>query len=200
VRLLCHGRKLRLLPQIKEPDLNTNVGLNLFLAGVEKKAFRMARFAVNDSDNALDIVQDSMLDFVRLYRNKPEEEWSPLFYRVLNSRISDAHRRSSVRNRIWAWFCREDEDDGEDPVQAAKDPSGIDPLKSLELSTLGSAIERAVSELPLRQQQAFLLRSWEGLDVEETAIAMTCSQGSVKTHYFRAVQALKEKLKEFSHE
>jgi RNA polymerase sigma-70 factor, ECF subfamily len=200
VRFLIYRHVSSLLLRIKEPGLNTNVGLNLFLAGVEKKAFRMARFAVNDSDNALDIVQDSMLDFVRLYRNKPEDEWSPLFYRVLNSRISDAHRRSSVRNRIWAWFCQEEQDDGDDPVQAAKDPSGIDPLKSLELSTLGSAIDKAVSELPLRQQQAFLLRSWEGLNVEETAIAMTCSQGSVKTHYFRAVQALQEKLKEFHHE
>jgi len=140
-----------------------------------------------------------MLDFVRRYRDKPEGEWAPLYYRVLNSRISDAHRRRSVRSRVWGWFAR-DEDDSEDPIQTARDPSGEDPLSVLERSQLGAGLEAAISSLPLRQQQAFLLRAWEGLDVAETAFSMGCSQGSVKTHYFRAVQALREKLKEFGND
>ncbi len=153
-----------------------------------------------DNDNALDIVQDSMLDFVRRYRDKPEHEWTPLYYRVLNSRITDAHRRRSVRNRVWGWFARDSEDDSEDPIQTARDPNGEDPLVLLERTRLGTSLEKAIGTLPLRQQQAFLLRAWEGLDVAETAFSMGCSQGSVKTHYFRAVQALREKLKEFGND
>jgi RNA polymerase sigma-70 factor (ECF subfamily) len=165
---------------------------------VEKRAYRMALFAIKDVDMALDIVQDAMLDFVRRYRNKPETEWPPLFFRVVQSRISDAHRRKSVRSRIMSWLGRDDEDgEAKDLVETAPDPRGVSPLLSLERQALGAALEEAIGSLPLRQQQAFLLRSWEGLDVAETARAMGCGDGSVKTHYFRAVQALRKQLEEF---
>jgi RNA polymerase sigma-70 factor (ECF subfamily) len=158
----------------------------------------MAQFAVTDRDAALDIVQDAMLDFVRRYRDKPESEWAPLFFKVLQSRITDAHRRMTVRNRIWSWFGRESSDpEDPDPIQAAPDPSGTTPLVLLEREALDEALKNAIRSLPLRQQQAFLLRSWEGLDVADTARAMGCSDGSVKTHYFRAVQTLRKQLEEF---
>jgi RNA polymerase sigma-70 factor (ECF subfamily) len=165
---------------------------------VEKRAYRMALFAVKDVDNALDIVQDAMLDFVRRYRHLPAGEWPPLFFRVVQSRICDAHRRRSVRNRIMSWLGRDDGDDeAHDLIENAPDPAGDSPLKALERQALGTALETAIGLLPLRQQQAFLLRSWEGLDVAETARAMGCSDGSVKTHYFRAVQALRKQLEGF---
>ena len=158
----------------------------------------MALFAIKDVDSALDVVQDAMLDFVRLYRHLPVGEWPPLFFRVVQSRITDAHRRRNVRNRIMSWLGR-DRQDGEtdDLIENLPDPGGINPLQSMERRALGTALEKAIGSLPLRQQQAFLLRSWEGLDVSETARAMGCSDGSVKTHHFRAVQALRKQLEEF---
>lgn len=165
---------------------------------MEKRAFGMARFAVADSDAALDIVQDTMFDFVRCYRSKPEQEWPPLFYKVLQSKINDAHRRRSVLKRIQVWLGWNDRgEETSDPLQDLADPNGVSPLKHLERSQLGSTLEQTIGELPLRQQQAFLLRSWEGLDVADTAHAMGCSEGSVKTHYFRAVQTLREKLEDY---
>jgi RNA polymerase sigma-70 factor (ECF subfamily) len=169
-----------------------------FLAGVQRRAFVMARMAADNDDDALDIVQDAMYVFVRTYGNKPEAEWSPLFRRTLQSRITDWHRRTTLRQRFRVWFGGGDSDEEQDdPLHNRPDPSSPDPLGELMRSGLGEAIQGALRRLPLRQRQAFLLRAWEGLDVAETAQAMGCSTGSVKTHYFRACGALRTMLAEY---
>lgn len=158
----------------------------------------MALYAVGETNDALDIVQDAMLVFVRNYRSRPIGEWQVLFQRTLQSRITDSHRRAAVRNRFRAWFgLGSGEDADSDPIEDLPALDGQSPSDILERKGMGVAISEAVAKLPLRQQQAFLLRSWEGLDVAETAAAMGCSEGSVKTHYFRAVHTLRELLKEY---
>jgi len=196
VRYICQKQATSVSD--REYFLDTTAQLNLFLAEVEKRAFRMARFAMGTDDQALDVVQDAMLEFVRRYRDKPDQEWPPLFFKVLQSKITDAHRRRSVRMRFMGWLgSNRQDDETDDPFQEVADPREETPLRLLEQAQLGERLERIISELPLRQQQAFLLRSWEGLDVAETAQAMGCSEGSVKTHYFRAVQMLRQKLEEY---
>jgi RNA polymerase sigma-70 factor (ECF subfamily) len=169
--------------------------LNQFLAGVELKAFRIAQTALRHEDDALDAVQDAMLQLARAYAHRPEQEWKPLFYRILENRIRDMQRRRTVRGRVISWLpFRSDEDDEEpDPIAQAASPEP-QPVKRLELDEAVGALEKALGALPRRQQQAFLLRALEGLDVAATATAMGCSEGSVKTHYFRAVQALRAQL------
>lgn len=158
----------------------------------------MAYLATGCEDDALDVVQDGMLDFVRLYAAKPSAEWRPLFHRVLQSRITDWHRRTSVRNRFRSWFGGSGhEGDPPDPVETFADPRGETPASELLNRELGERLESGIRQLPLRQQQAFMLRAWEGLDVAQTAVAMKCSEGSVKTHYFRAVNALRNVLEEY---
>src|SRR6201996_377341 len=172
--------------------------LNQFLAGVELKAFKIAQAALRHEDDALDAVQDAMLQLARAYSDRPAEEWKPLFYRILENRIRDMQRRRTVRGRVISWLpFRHDEDDEEqDPIAQAPstDPS---PVKKLELDEAMGALEKALEQLPRRQQQVFLLRTLKGMDVAETAAAMGCSEGSVKTHYFRALQALREQLGDF---
>ena len=169
--------------------------LNQFLAGVELKAFKIAQMALRHEDDALDAVQDAMLQLARAYADRPAPEWKPLFYRILENRIRDMQRRRTVRGRVIAWLpFRGDEDDEEpDPIAQAPSPEP-QPVKRLELDEAVGALEKALAALPRRQQQAFLLRTLEGLDVAGTAAAMGCSEGSVKTHYFRAVQALRAQL------
>ena len=157
----------------------------------------MALYAVGETNDALDIVQDAMLVFVRNYRNRPASEWQLLFQRSLQSRITDCHRRAAVRNRFRAWLGLGSGEEDNDPLETLPGIDGQSPSDLLERKGMGRAINKAVAKLPLRQQQAFLLRSWEGLDVAETAAAMGCSEGSVKTHYFRAVHTLRELLKEY---
>ena len=169
--------------------------LNQFLAGVELKAFKIAQMALRHEDDALDAVQDAMLQLARAYADRPAPEWKPLFYRILENRIRDMQRRRTVRGRVISWLpFRGDEDDEEpDPIAQAPSPEP-QPVKRLELDEAVGALEKALEALPRRQQQAFLLRTLEGLDVAATAAAMGCSEGSVKTHYFRAVQALRAQL------
>lgn len=173
--------------------------LESFLASVELRAFKLAQVALRQEDDALDAVQEAMMQLASRYAGRREDEWRPLFYRILQNKVRDLQRRRKIRNRVMAWlpFRRGEEDaDAEaDPVAlaASTDPA---PEQQLQREESVRALERALRDLPLRQQQAFMLRNLEGLDVEQTAIAMSCSQGSVKTHYFRALRTLREKLRD----
>ncbi len=176
----------------------TSRELNRFLAGVERKAFRMARIALRDDEDALDAVQDAMLQLARRYASRPPEEWRPLFYRIMENRIRDLQRRRMVRGKVMALlpWRRDEEDEMPDPVAEAPDHTP-GPAEQVEGQDMAVAMEAALAKLPARQREAFLLRSVEGMDVAETAAAMGCSDGSVKTHYFRAVQTLRAQLGEF---
>jgi len=169
--------------------------LDSFLAEVERRAFVMAESATRNPDDALDLVQDAMLAFVKNYAQKSQDQWAPLFYRVLQNRIRDWARRGKVRNRWTGWlWSNKDEDEQSDPIQSAPDPKGRSMQALLDQADASEQIVVAVQSLPLRQQQAFLLRVWEGLDVASTATAMECSTGSVKTHLSRALRNLRQQL------
>jgi RNA polymerase sigma-70 factor (ECF subfamily) len=171
--------------------------LGEFLAEVERRALRIAEIAVRDRDEALDLVQDAMIKLVRNYSERGTEEWRPLFYRILQNGVRDWHRRQAVRNRVMVWFQKPKSDDSDyDVIAAAPDPDGRTPDEELQNSEAMQDMELAVHALPTRQREAFMLRTFEGLDVAGTALAMGCSQGSVKTHYSRAVHTLREKLGE----
>lgn len=184
-------------PAIRRATLDSKQALDRFLAGVERRAFIMARMATRNADEAMDIVQDAMLQLVQHYGARPETEWGPLFHRILQRRIYDWYRRTRVRSR-WRVWLNQDEENEADPLENLPDPGGVDPAAALTSDRTMAVLEAAISKLPLRQQQAFLLRAWEGMDVEQTARAMGCTGGSVKTHYSRAVHALRERLKDIA--
>jgi RNA polymerase sigma-70 factor (ECF subfamily) len=180
-------------PLEREETLDHGQELEAFLREVEKRAFRIAAMQIRDADEALDVVQDAMIRLTVRYRNRPREEWRPLFYRILKNRIRDWHRRRAVRNRVMSFFGGHDEDET-DPMAAVPGPREDNPLEQLEAEESLAALSRALEQLPTRQREAFVLRTFEGLDVAETALAMECSEGSVKTHHSRAVGRLRELL------
>jgi RNA polymerase sigma-70 factor (ECF subfamily) len=179
---------------LSDAPVTSAVDLNRFLAAVEKKAFYMARAAVGNEEDALDLVQDAMFTLARKYADKDPAQWQPLFYRILQNRITDWHRRSSVRRRIFSFLGMSAEDDVEDPVAQAPGPSVQEPAARTALDAASGQVAELLQQLPPRQRQTFLLRALEGLSVAETAQAMNCSQGSVKTQYSRAVHSLREAL------
>ena len=177
--------------------LNERAALDRFLTDVERRALRMADIVMRNSEDALDIVQDVMLRFVRRYASRPEDEWPPLFFRVLRNRIIDHQRSHTVRNRVMTWFMPGGgKDESTQPGAVAPDRTTPNPEEQAGIDDAMERLEQAVSELPERQRQVFLLRAMEGLDVAATAAAMSCSIGTVKQHYFRAVRSLRAALKE----
>ncbi len=169
--------------------------LNRFLADVEKRALRIVEISIRDRDEALDLVQNAMIKLVRKYSGRASVEWTPLFYRILQNGVRDWHRRQAVRKRVIVWFGGSD-DDEPDVISGAPDTAGRTPQEQLESLEAMRGLERALAALPGRQREAFMLRTFEGLDVAGTATAMRCSAGSVKTHYSRAVHSLRETLGE----
>lgn len=158
-------------------------------------------FAVRNEETALDLVQDAMLKLAEKYGDRPAQEFPMLFQRILQNGIRDYYRRQKVRS-LWTTllssFSSSDDEDS-DPLETlrlADDASPIKtPYQSLEQSQVLAVIENEVKKLPPRQREAFLMRYWEDMDIAATASAMGCSEGSVKTHCFRATQTLAAALK-----
>ena len=175
--------------------------LSEFLAGVERRAYKQAAFAVRDDDGALDIVQDAMIKLSSNYGDRPAAELPPLFTRILQNTIHDYFRRQKVRNTWITLFSQltSGDDDDADPLETLDAMEGSAQAESaqdkVERGQVVAIIEEEVSRLPARQREAFLLRYWEDLDVAETAASMGCSEGSVKTHCSRATHALARALR-----
>lgn len=185
-------------PAPEEAVLEYTRELEKFLAEIERRAFRMAQIALRDPDDAMDAVQDAMLKLASKYASRPSAEWRPLFYRILENGIRDLQRRRSVRRRFMAWLpsAKQDPDnEAPDPLENVADASPDIPTVLMRGEAIAK-LETSLQALPVRQRQAFMLRNLEGLDVADTATAMGCSEGSVKTHYSRAVHTLREQLGE----
>jgi RNA polymerase sigma factor (sigma-70 family) len=164
------------------------VTIEAFLAGIGTRAFRFAELGLRHPEDARDAVQDAMLRLLD-YSGRPPEEWTALFWRILRSRMVDIQRRRLVRLR---WMR---EDDGELPAWDGADP-GPGPASTEQSRQAWLRLSRALAALPRRQREAFVLRVLEGLDVAATASAMGCSAGAVKTHLFRAREALQRHMED----
>jgi RNA polymerase sigma-70 factor (ECF subfamily) len=163
--------------------------LNRFFGEVEKRAFRIARFAVRHDADALDLVQDAMMKLAERYAHKSPDQWARLFHRILYNGIKDPQRRRQRRGT-------ESTGDASEWLDEAVDSGADEPLDYLAMDRTGQLLMRAIADLPLRQRQCLLLRSWEGYSVQDTARVMGCTPGSVKTHYARALAKLREQLED----
>lgn len=176
--------------------------LEQFLISVEKKAFRIAQLAVKNEADALDVVQESMIKLAQSYGHWQGDEqslqWKPLFYKILQNRIMDFHRS---HNRYKRWLINlfpttHNDDDDRDFQERSSLAYDFDPLNYLEQEQAGKQALITIEALPIRQQQCFLLRNWEGFSVKETADILEISTGSVKTHHFRALKKIQQALYE----
>jgi RNA polymerase sigma-70 factor (ECF subfamily) len=162
-----------------------NHGLESFLRETSVRAFRIARISLRNDADAGDAVQEAMIRMVASYADRPDHEWAPLFYAILRNCVHDEQRRRKSRGSMLSWIAR----------LSGKEEAVIPgPAEDTAMDEGLARLERALADLPERQREAFLLRNVEELDVAQTAAAMGCSEGSVKTHYSRAVHALRARL------
>lgn len=181
---------------ISSEQTSVHTNMDSFLASVEKQAYVIAIAACKDEQNALDIVQDSMLNMVKNYADKDQQSWPPLFFKILNNRITDQHRKRGF-GRLTRWFgTGHDEEAGPEAVDQLT-TDGFSPDTLADSDDLQDAMKAALENLSFKQQQALILRLWQGLSVKETAAAMGISEGSVKTHLSRAVQEMRIHLEEY---
>ena len=181
----------------------TDKELSDFLEHVERRAFKQAAYAVRKDESALDIVQDAMIKLAEKYGDKPAAELPMLFQRILQTTILDYFRREKVRNTWVSLFSgmkpAGDEHEDFDILETYESEQGSSAAESsadqVERAQMLDLIDEEVQKLPARQREAFLMRYWQDMDVAETALAMGCSEGSVKTHCSRATHALAESLK-----
>jgi RNA polymerase sigma-70 factor (ECF subfamily) len=158
-------------------------------------------FAVRNEETALDIVQDSMMKLAEKYGDRPAEEFPMLFQRIIQNTIRDYYRRSKVRS-LWTTLLSSFSSDETKPAtrwkHSKQNPSPsrqTRPTANCNRPRFSISIEEEIKSLPTRQREAFLMRYWEDMDVAETASAMGCSEGSVKTHCSRATHTLAAALK-----
>ncbi len=197
-----HQSLRRAAQQRQRPPLATELELSDFLKSIEKRAFKRSVYHVRDEEAALDIVQDSMIKLAEHYADKPAAELPMLFHRILSNTTLDYFRRRKTRNAIFSNMSDFEVagEDGEfdllETLEALDHSEGTESAQtSTERTQTLREIDAHVQQLPTRQREAFLMRYWEEMDVAETAAAMGCSEGSVKTHCSRAVQALSKALK-----
>lgn len=172
--------------------------LDRFLASVERRAYQMAMVSVRNRDDALDIVQEAMTQLATRYGRKSPDQWRPIFYRILQNKTLDLHRKRKLQQRFMGWLGGNKNNQAEDSeanlIEQSPAAESSAPHSEHEQSRSLEAIQDALSLLPARQQQAFMLRCWEGMSTNETSKAMNCSEGSVKTHYSRALKSLRSQL------
>jgi len=181
----------------------TDKELSDFLVTVERRSFKQAVYAVRKDEVALDIVQDAMIKLAEKFGDKPAAELPMLFQRILQNTIHDFFRREKVRNTWVSLFSSmggdADEHEDFDLLESYAAEEGTEAAESsadkVERQQVLTQIDEEIQKLPARQREAFLMRYWEDMDVAETAAAMGCSEGSVKTHCSRATHTLAEALK-----
>ncbi len=174
-----------------------------FLQSVERRAFRRTTWTVKNDDAALDIVQDAMIRLAEHYADRPAAELPLVFQRILANATTDWFRREKPRNALFTPLADFESEAGGEPFDLLESLAVADAAFGTESASdaaerheLLALIEAEVEALPQRQREAFLLRYWEEFDVAETAAVMGCSEGSVKTHCSRALQALGKALKQ----
>ena len=177
----------------------TPLSIQQWLKEIGRRALVMTELATNFHHQSQDIVQDSLLSFISHYSDKPTEDWTPLFYGILRNQITDWKRKQARRSKWLTWFSHyanpnEYDDEALNPIEQISNTYEDNPAQLLANASDIKLVQQVLSRLPERQQQAFLLRAWEGLDIQTTAMIMSCSESSVKTHYSRSLIALRSAL------
>jgi RNA polymerase sigma-70 factor (ECF subfamily) len=155
------------------------------------KVFRFALASLRDLDAAESVTQDC---FLRAYQARDgfRQECGLQTWLM---QIAVNLIRDQIRNRRFQFWRRASRmAQPADVVGHRIADRALSPEAQAALNEQVAAIWEAAGKLPERQRMVFLLRFVEDMDLLEIACATGMKEGTVKTHLFRALRAVRERL------
>ena len=142
--------------------------------------FRTSYGIVRRHDLAEDVTQQVFIElFTAIRRYDVRRPFPPWLHRIAVHRSLDELRRRKIRDV---------------PIEAAAGlPSpSTSPEQAAEESELRSAIRNALGSLEPKHRAAVVLRYYQGFSEAETAVALGCRQGTVKSRVHYALRRMRE--------
>jgi RNA polymerase sigma-70 factor (ECF subfamily) len=156
------------------------------------RVFRFALASLRDPDAAETITQDC---FMRAYQARGSFERRCSLHTWL-MRIAVNLIRDHARNRRLQFWRRTTWGQAVDTAGVVIADRGRSPEAQALLRERVAAIWTAADRLPSQQRIVFLLRFVEDMDLLEIADATGMKEGTVKTHLFRGLRAVRERIGE----
>lgn len=178
----------------------TKSEIDQFLKDVQLKSFKKTSYIVKNDDDALDIVQNAMINLIKSYHQKDIKEIKLLFPTILyNETMTFLSEKKQINDNTIAQediLSSVDSEDMDSIISSLSTDykNNSSPESLIAQKEIIENIEKAMKDLPHRQTQAVYLRHIEGFSVEECAQIMGCTTGSVKTHTSRAIEYILKKI------
>ena len=155
----------------------------------KRKIFGLAYQYARNREDAEDILQETFIKaFRRIHTFRVQEEtgFASWLFRVgINCSIDYLRRNKARRTEL-----------GSDVLAALPTAAqGSDPQREHARREFRRRIDRSLAGLSPRQRMIFLLKNDQQFSIREIAAQLQCTEGSVKTHLFRAVSAIKRGFK-----
>lgn len=178
---------------MKEAQAGNQAAFSDLIFRYERPLYGYLMRLLRNDEAARDAFQDTWFRVLKaLHRFDSELKFAPWMYRIATNLCRDQMRRGKLRRHPSL-----DQPVGADEeavfADFVADPGQL-PDENAGSSDLGEHVRRAVETLPPRQQEAFVLRHYQGLTYEEIARAQKCSLTAVKSNIHHAVVALRKQL------
>jgi len=155
------------------------------------RVFRFALASLRDQDAAGTVAQDCFLKAHHArQRFRGECSVGTWLMRIAVNLVRDQYRN----RRIQFWKRTRASAPDLDAVSRSVADRGVSPEEKALMKEQVEAVWRATERLPEKQRTVFLLRFVEDLDLLEIAAATGMKEGTVKTHLFRATEAIRRRL------
>lgn len=166
-----------------QPDPITMVAYHRALAEHVDRLKAYASRLLGDQIAAEDVAQDAFLALYRHLNQVPTAAFRPWLFRVARNLCLDQLRRRKFKMSLFR-----DLQKNEDQPFSPQDNHNARPDEIAETREAQEAIEHAISELPTKFREAFLLCEVERMSYEDAAAVMGCPVKTVSTRLFRARQ------------
>ncbi len=157
---------------------------NLIVRKYQKTIYWFARRMLGNHSDADEVTQEVLITlYEKLHTFKFESSLSTWIYKITNSKALNLIRKQKVRE----FFSLD---------TVFHKSSSDDVIKDLESREKLERVEKALSSIPEKQRDVFVLRHFEGLSYKEIAEITGKSVGTLKANYFHALKKITEQINE----